>query len=163
MASIALTITHAPWIPERAENMRLLRELKGGADFYCEETERCPNWVWSENQWRKSVETGADYHLFIQDDLRVAPNFWQTLRAMLTAVPNEVVCLYNGHPATKTLAREGYVWCTTADGLVGMGYVFPRELLQEFITWRTFALKPNAVEHITEDTLIDVWCVAMGR
>lgn len=163
MASIALSITHAPWIPERVENMRKLRDLRGGAEFYHEETERCPNWVWSENQWRWALDTLADYAVFLQDDLRVAPDFWKALSHMLQEVPHDVICLYNGHPATRTLAREGYRWCTTADGLVGMGYVFPRAALQEFITWRTFALKPLAVEHITEDTLIDVWCVATGR
>lgn len=160
---IALSITHAPWIPERVENMRKLWEILRVDGFYHEETERCPNWVWSENQWRWSLETGADYCLFLQDDLRVAPDFWKALWSMLEAVPDQVISLYNGHPATKTLAREGYRWCTTADGLVGMGYVFPRALLQEFVTWRSFALKPLAVEHITEDTLIDVWCVATGR
>lgn len=173
--SFALGISHTPWVSDRLESMaRLRRELgtegdaAGGAVLpglvaYREFTERCPNWVWSGEMWRWAAETTATHCVFLQDDDQVAPNFWAALSAMVAVAPREVLSLYNGHPATMTLARQATRWYTTADGLVGQAYVFPRDVLAEFLAWRRFELHPNAFDQIDEDSLIDVWAVHQGR
>lgn len=177
LVSLALAISHTPWVPARVSSFaRLCSELgitamgapttNEAADAFAHwhvEAERAPNWVWSERMWRWAAETRASHAVFLQDDLRVCPNFGLATRAMLHAVPDQIISLYNGHPGTKEVAREGGRWCTTADGLVGQGYILPTTLLREFLRWRRDALNPRAVEHITEDTLIDVWAVATGR
>jgi hypothetical protein len=173
--TFSLGISHTPWVPDRVESVQRLRSGLGleGADgaearipglvAYREFSERCPNWVWSGDMWRWAAETSATHCIFLQDDDLVAPNFWPALSAMLETVPDEVISLYNGHPGTMTLARDGDRWYTTADGLVGQAYVFPRPLLRDFLLWRHVALRPRALDHIDEDTLIDVWAIHQKR
>jgi hypothetical protein len=175
---VGLSISHTPWVPERVQSMaRLLDELGlrvehsmgvwGPLPELLEavrlETERAPNHVWSERMWRLALEEKVTHCAFLQDDVRVAPNFLRALYAMLEAVPHVVVGLEAVHPAGMSIARTGGRWYTTGDGLIGVGYVFPRPLLEQFLEWRASALKPGALEAITEDTLVDVWAVATGR
>ena len=130
-ATVALGISHTPWIAERVQSMAVLRHGLGvdGPDVvsagvvpvlvaYREFSDRCPNWVWSGEMWRWAAETRATHCLFLQDDDIVPPNFWPALSAMLEVVPDQVISLYNGHPGTMTLSREGARWYTTADVLV---------------------------------------------
>lgn len=177
--TMALAISHTPWVPERVESMKRLREQLGQfpplrehvddppTGFYLEMTDRAPNAVWSERMWRWAAETDADWCLFLQDDVRVAPNFWPALRAMLEALPPdaEVVGLENVHPAAKPFADEGARWLTTPDMLVGVGYVVRRAALREFLAWRETSLQPGALEQggLTEDTMLAVWCMVTGR
>jgi hypothetical protein len=176
MISFALGIPHAPWMAERPESlMRLLQELglnAHGAPVRVDASETCmvsrifderaANHEWSEAMWRWGAEQGESHFVTLQDDARVAPNFWAAVRAMVEAVPDQVIGLEVVHPSAPALAREGEVWFTTSDCLVGVGYVFPTELLREFLRWRT-ELAPGVVESVNEDTLIAVWCVATGR
>lgn len=166
----ATAISHTPWIPARVESLaRLLAELGplGRTDLPGTEVrifdERAPNWVWSETMWRWGAETQAHHVAFLQDDVEVAPNFWPALHAMLEAVPDQVIGLESAHPEGKSLALEGHRWATTSDYLVGPGYVLPRALLEEFLRWRRDALRPKAVEEISEDSLIGLWCWCTGR
>lgn len=173
--TFSLAISHTPWVPDRVESMQRLRRGLGlggegatgqdvpGLVAYREFTERCPNWVWSGDMWRWAAETTATHCIFLQDDDLVAPNFWRALSAMLQAVPDQIVCLYNGHPGTMTLAREGARWYTTADGLVGQAYVLPRTLLEEFLLWRHYEIRALSLGNIDEDTLLDVWAVHQAR
>lgn len=160
MAKVSLAISHTPWIPERVANLERITGELGKAEIF---GERCPNWVWSHEMWSWALKQESEHCLFLQDDLEVAPNFWGRLWKLIADVPNEVISLYNGHPGCKQLAREGYRWCTTTDGLVGMGYVFPRKLLSEFLQWNDDDLLLKAVEKITEDTLIDLWAMSSGH
>ena len=73
MTTIALGIPYTPWQPEREANMVKLRQLldtEGKADFYREFTERAANSVWSEQLWTWQRETGADWGVEIQDDVK---------------------------------------------------------------------------------------------
>jgi hypothetical protein len=194
--TIALAIpTTSDWVPERAESLdRLLAELELvehetsgclGAEALEEGMyasvdaaraglrqlrilrERAPNAVWSEALWRWAAETNAEWVLQLQDDVRVAPNFWPALRAMLAALPPDadVMCLEVVHQAARALAEDGARWLTTADGLIGVGYVVRRSALREFLAWRATKLKPGALARggLTEDTMLGVWCMVTGR
>lgn len=166
----ALAISHTPWVPARVESLgRLVEQLGplGRTDLPGTEvrvfSDRAPNWAWSEEMWRWGAETQAQHVVFLQDDVIVAPNFFPALHAMLEAVPDQVIGLEAAHPYGKRLALEGHRWYTTGDFLVGPGYVLPRALLGEFLKWRRDALRPHAVEYITEDTMIGLWCWCTRR
>lgn len=162
---ISLAIAHTPWVPERVRSMDRLRQaLRHSSPSplfeQYEFTERSPNWVWSALMWEWSVGTDADWCLFLQDDVIAAPNFWPALRAMLEALPNSahVVGLEVAHPAAPALAEEGYRFFTTTDALVGVGYAIRGCTLTEFLGWRAQRLKAGAIEAITEDTLLGLFC-----
>lgn len=173
-AKIALGIPHTPWRPERVES---LRRLRYGLDLTIYDdgiaaprnviaklfAERAANHVWSESMWKWGAESSATHFLTLQDDVIPAPGFWPALRAMLEAVPDQVIGLEVVHPATRALAEEGHRWFTTSDCVIGVGYVMPRGLLVEFLEWRATKLKPGALEAITEDTLVGLWCLATAR
>lgn len=178
--SFALSVTHTPWIPARAHSMQLLRDALDVRDAgvhghsvwmpnphswvaYHEETERAPWWLWSDNQWRWGRDMDASHVVYLQDDSIASPMFWPALGAMVAARPKDVISLHCLHPATMTLARRGVRWASTADGLVGLGYVFPHKALVEFLDWRAKSLRPGGAQELAEDSHINVWAVSTGR
>lgn len=177
--TLALAIPHTPWIPERVASMDRLRGALGfrssdgsgcelgvrtqDGDIYREFTEREANHVWSEKLWTWLSSTDATHCLTLQDDCIVSPGFWSALRAMIKAKPEALICFHSTHPAVMALAQDGERWYTTTDYLVGVGYCLPRAKLAAFLQWRATALKPGAIEAITEDTLMAAWCMAIGE
>jgi hypothetical protein len=118
--------------------------------------------VWADNQWRWGAEQDASHAVLLQDDARVAPVFWGALTALVAARPDDVISLHCQHPGAMTLAREGVRWASTADGLVGLGYVFPKARLRSFLEWRMDALRPGGAQEFSEDSQINIWVVATG-
>lgn len=162
--TIAVAIPHTPWVEARAASMASLRAATSvEADRYTEFTERMPNMRWADELWSWGLETGEDHLLQLQDDVVVAPNFWPALRAMLEAVPNHIIALHAPHPAGPRLALEGRRWYTTADGLIGVAYIIPRDILEEFGRWRVEGLRRGYEQRLTEDTLIDLFAMSTGR
>ena len=176
----ALSISHCPWIAPRVKSMQRLRDCLGVPGIedpptpavvaYREERERAPWWVWSENQWRwGAAQDIASHALLLQDDAIVGSFnrrmtvVWPMLQAMVAARPNDVISLHCLHPAAMTLARDGVRWASTCDGLVGLGYIFPRKVLAEFLDWRPKNLRPGGAQELAEDSHINVWAVSTGR
>lgn len=167
---IALALPHTPWIPERVSSFKRLQNALDGEErveglelvgrLVLEERE--PLWAWTDRMFRWGLESEADYLVQIQDDVTVAPAFWHRLHAMLQEVGNQLVALHTCHPAARMIARDGAGrrWCTTADGFVGVAWAFPRAKLAAFLEWKDHALKPRAVERVTEDMLVNAWCLA---
>ncbi len=167
-ATIALGIPHTPWVPERAEShLRLMSSLAGqrgglniSSNAFRTFTDREPNSVWSQKMWRWAVSTGATHFLQLQDDAIVAPNFWPALRAMLEAVPDQVIGLEAAHPLGPEMQRTGRRWYRTRAWLIGVGYVFPVEVLKEFLRWGED--NPGRIAVTNEDTLASQWACETG-
>ena len=156
----SVSLSHTPWIPERIPHAKALQADIKRPVVLC--TEKAPNHVWSAHMWEDAAETKQPYHLFIQDDVLIAPDFEQCLEAMLTGMPPKLLGLETAHPAARTLMRRGEAWCSTTDGLIGVAYVIEHNTLVDFLEWRQHALAPKAVEKITEDTLINLYGVSKG-
>jgi hypothetical protein len=182
-ASIALAVPWCPWIPERVESMKRLRAALGITamampssipdDGYREFTDKAPNDQWSEAVWTwLATSTRADWCLQLQEDALVAPNFWPALAAFLWDLPKsaDLVGLQVPHHAAPALARDGVRRFTTADMLIGVGYLVRRTALAEFLSWRD-ALRegwrtpvpPQGLPSLTEDTMLAVWAMTTGR
>jgi hypothetical protein len=172
--SFALGIPHTPWKVDRAKSYRRMMEVVSNAPLrtmavdsagyhYCRTfTDRAANWQWSGAMWRWAVEADASHFLSLQDDVIPSPNFWPELRSMVDAYPDQVIGLESVHPACKDAHSRGDRMITTSDGLVGVGYVLPTYQLAQFLEWRASLIK-GAVESITEDSLLCMWCVVTGR
>jgi hypothetical protein len=165
----ALSITHCPWIEKRVQSMARLRETLAiyaptVHDPYHEETQRAPWWVWADSQWRWGAAQEHSTHVvYLQDDAKAAPFFWKALHALVAARPNEIISLHCIHLASMTLARQGVRWCSTADGLIGLGYVLPVDVLREFMTWRLEALRPGGAQEFAEDSQLNIFALSTGR
>ena len=168
--SFALGISHTPWRRERVMSFARLKkaidvhgDTAAGAVEYKLFDEKAPVWVWAGQMWRWAAESPCSHGLFLQDDLIVAPNFWQSLLAMVLAVPDQIIALETVHPGARVLARNGSRWCTSADGLIGCQYVIPRPVLVEMLDWRTHNLRAGALENMSEDGMINVFAMDTGR
>lgn len=172
--TISLAISHTPWVPARVESVKRLADqleldLERDAcphayDFQLI-TDRAPNDVWSERMWRWAAESPVEHCLFLQDDVEVCPRFWTALRALLEAVPDQVIGLEVAHPIARALAsaEPPSRLFTTSDMLIGPGYVLPRALLREFLEWRRTKLRAGWIGTLHEDTMIGLWCATTGR
>ena len=158
---ISLAISHTPWVKDRVTSLHRLLEQLGACDVTLFQ-DRMPVWAWSFLMWQWAVETGEPQCLFLQDDVEIAPDFWVQLREMISQVPGAIIGLESAHPAAPKIAREGLGWYTTSDGLIGTGYVFPRDVLTDFLAWRLRELMPGAAQRITEDTLVGLYAMARG-
>lgn len=157
---IALGIPHTPWIPERVESLKRLREQLASprheffmkTRMYSEFSEKEPNWSWSKKLWDWGLETEATHLLQLQDDVQVAPNFWDALNAMIANVPDGVIGLQGAHPKFRTISNDGHRWAVSNAWMVGVGYVIPRSKLKELIQFRDVyeeaALKTNEDDFI---------------
>lgn len=167
MTSIALAIPHTPWVPERIES---LSRLMTGLDIpQCAMAgwvppaplsrvnifdDRESNRVWSQKLFRWALDTGATHLLQLQDDAIVAPRFWPILRAMIEAQPDRIIGLEATHPLIPVQHRAGRRWYRD-HWLIGVGYVFPRLLLQEYVDWCDVHI--SRVANTNEDSLISEW------
>lgn len=163
--TIALAFTHASHLPERKDSFLRLglalgdppgpNKIFGGAE---------PRAAWSEAQWAWALSTKADHCLFIQDDVRVAPDFWPSLRAMLEAKPEELISLYSNHLASRILARtQTAAWYTLSDAVGGPIYAMPRAVLHDAMVWRAKSLHDGAPDYLAEDDTLALFCMATGR
>ena len=172
--AFALGIPHAKYRPERQIALGRLMDALNVHHPSQEEwnvaahlkvfDRKCPYWEWSSEMWHWQLETGASHCLTLQDDVMPMAGFWGVVEAMVTAVPDQVLALETVHPAAMHYAREGIGhWLRSWDGLIGVQYVIPRALMAEFLDWRTWNLRRDAVCYITEDALLDCWLIDTGR
>lgn len=182
---IATSVVHAPWIPERAETIKRLREslgvdAPGSSEIedsttpvgpYHEETIRGPSWIWQEDQFRWFATTDADVFFVTQDDQRTPGTklFWETMIAMLDGSGAKVICFHAGLPAARTLFAAGEVAYTTVDGLVGQGFAMRRDVALDFQSFRANELVAGAYDCSalnsftrSEDNLIALFCMTRG-
>lgn len=208
MIRFALAIPHAPHIPGRSKSLGRLRDALFGPDAlwraqqvvgsYEIFADREPNHRWSDRMWLWGEVTGDDslhhtaepitHFLTLQDDVIPAHDFWVRIAHMVESMHDQIIALETVHDAAPLLALDGHRWCSTSDGLVGIGYVLPLPVLREFNAWRQrptgggrliaptwrYAVKmpklgeagePTPYEHtlLTEDTLINLFALSTGR
>lgn len=141
--SLSLVINHAPWEAQRV--VALQRMLHGLAPvpgpLLVHETDyRGRPWQeakvdWALAQWRWALSTGAELHLFMTDDLVVAPGFWSIFEAMREAAPERILGLLSNHPRGPDLALQGWRWYQTSSWIVGSCYALPHRDLESFVGW----------------------------
>lgn len=179
--TFALGLPHTPWVPARVESVsRLLSSLEvleHDDDCPCVDaldhglcatvapvraglkslhmfTDREPCAAWSQRMYRWAIETGATHLLQLQDDVMVAPDFWPKLRAMVEAVPDQVIGLQSPHPLAPEQFRTGRRWYRDT-WLLGPAWVWPIANLKTYVEW--CGANPDLVEKTSEDSLACAW------
>lgn len=178
MIRFSLSLSHTPWREDRAASCRemlmALTPLACGVPFLLNDTDyRGTDWQvskvkWAIDQWRWALSTPAtSHHLFLTDDLYLAPNFWEILDAMVQACPDQAIGLLSNHPHSPDLGlRLGKRWYRCGAWLVGPAYVLPRALLSEFLA-RFLDLPdgnaPGAKGYGNDDSSINEFLSTTGR
>jgi hypothetical protein len=163
--AVALALPHAPWAEGRPESFARLRHmLNAGSEVDIGKVrvfdERESNRLWPTRMWKWAVSTGATHLVQLQDDVIVAPNFWPALRAMLTAVPDQIIGLHANHPLTAVQHYAGRRWYRD-HWLTGPAYAWPLSPdlscgLPAFVEdW--CPKHPDRVEKTNEDSLVSEW------
>ena len=146
--TVALGIPHASWLPERAammaelrEGLRISKDVRGFAgtnrpppSAYMEFSDR-EHWsLWFPKMLRWALTTDASHFVTLQDDVEVAPSFWPSLTAMLTAWPSDFVSLAATHSLGPEVARQGRRSYLTSK-VVGWGWACPMPLVRSLLAW----------------------------
>jgi hypothetical protein len=80
-------------------------------------------WGWAPRSWQYAEfgPGGADFHVFLNDDVMPAPSFWGSLQAILKHLPRDVVLgLGTVDPVQRTAHERGERYAQA--GIVGWGY-----------------------------------------
>lgn len=160
-------LSHIPFDVARAEGVeidvhdgRLLRRLRLFQ-------ERQANWALGQSMFRWLEEQTTDYVGVVQDDVRLHPDGWRAIEAMLEVKPRAILGLHASHPALRQLFLEGGIsWATTDDGLVGTMWIMPRAgeapSIEDLVRFSSTELCCGALESLHEDDLIGVYAMARG-
>lgn len=167
--TFALCITHAPWAPGRVRSLEhLVCSLAPIPEDRFIWDGREPNWAWSDRiwSWGAALPEHVSHVVYLQDDVRVCPGFWECLSAFVEQYPENLLGLETIHPQAARWALQGYRAYRVRDCCIGVGYVWPRRLLAEdFLPWSRDALlpgvrqsmEPNGLVTLSEDTLMACW------
>lgn len=143
----SLVVNHTPWVPERVAAWHAMKqELDRGSGvcpqaFLHDRDYRGTDWQvskvdWALAQWKWSARQHATHHVFMTDDLHLAPNFWECLTAMIEAAEDEsAIGLLSNHPKAVETFMQGFHWYRTNSWIVGPAYVLSHEALVRFLDW----------------------------
>jgi len=170
----SLVVNHTPWRPERVAALRAMRAsgLLDVRRFLINDRDwRGTDWQdskvqWALDQWEYSLGwKDATHHVFVTDDLNLAPGFWGLLEEMVLARPEAILGLLSNHPRAPELAAAGVHWYRTNSWIVGPAYVVPRLHLMKFVPWfRSLpdGRAPGAKGYANDDSTLNEWVSRFG-
>jgi hypothetical protein len=165
---IQYLVMHAAFRPERKTTLeRVLAQLPSENRYVYEDHEQEGSLPVFLKCLRYGLTTDATHIVCLPDDAILCANFDSTIRRIIEAKPNELICCFSNHRDASRAVSEGFSWYTTPDGSVAFGGVFPRALLNGYLEWReTKLLKPMA--HHTDggvagDEGINLYAMEIGR
>lgn len=153
--TFSLVVNHTPWRPERVaalgsmydELLTATLKRPGNPTLIHDVDHRGRDWQggakldWQITQWTWARAQLTTHHVFLTDDLHLAPCFWRILSAMVEAHPATPIGLLANHPRAVETYDAGHHGYRTASWLVGPAYVIPHEMMAPFLGW--FLAQPN--------------------
>jgi hypothetical protein len=169
--TFSLAILHAAHNPKRVLALRsMLLDLQPGAvgvPYRCFDERAEDRWDrWQHTLhpkiWGWALETPATHHVFMTDDLAIAPKFWPVLRAMVGAHPDAIIGLLSNHPAGPKLHARGAHWYRCNSWVVGPAYVIPRAHLAAFLPWYQAWIGTVDGTQYGDDSSLNMWISSHG-
>lgn len=144
-------IANAAWSPDRDVLCKELTERVGNCVIFQSER-REPAAVWARRIWEWASKID-DHVCVLNDDVTVIDNFPSVCRAMVEAVPNEVISLHCQAPDAVIEAQNGSHWARCY-WLTGPGYILPPGAAKELLDWKA---PWSYVSRINEDNVAIHW------
>lgn len=159
MPLLSVGIMHVPTLPDRREVVRgILESLpKDMACKLSEDPDRLGPWPTAKRAWEFALEAGADYHLVLQDDIRLCRDFWEALPTLIASRPDHVISLFAAR--RKAFDTDTIRW-GLSEGPWGPGVIMPTPVVREFLQWEADNIRP---EFKHDDTRISLFCRATKR
>jgi hypothetical protein len=154
----------AGWLPERRKTLARLRAQVERTDrlVVLESPRREHASVWATRLWEEAARHDEPA-VCLNDDVILHPRFQEIVRAMVEAVPGEVLSLHTNMPGAVKVARDGHHWGRTY-WLSGPAYCLPpgvaRSLLDFPVPWtlRSSINEDNLAIHWMWDRQRPAWC-----
>lgn len=175
--TLSLVVNHAPWRPERVAALAAMMpellaidpervfvhdtDYRGGGNWQAAKVR------WALAQWTWSLRQPTTHHVFVTDDLHLAPGFVAALVAMVTAHPDVPIGLISNHPRGPELFDAGHHGYRTNAWIVGPAYVMPHQALVDFVRWFQSlpsgdATMPGTQAYRNDDSSINEWVTNGG-
>jgi hypothetical protein len=173
--TFSLVVNHAPWAIDRFETARsLLASSVGAASstlLHCTDyRDGGPNAkdkpvLFTVNQWNWAAQQRVTHHVFMTDDLDLAPGFWSIVSAMVQTAPDDVIGLLSNHPNSPDLLKAGYHWYRTNSWVVGPCYVVPHAAMVDLADWAERRWPAETWDKLgwSDDSELNHWVSTRGR
>lgn len=142
-----------------AQVNRILSRLGGGAAVLWDD-DRKGVWWNAQRAWGVGIDSGADYHVVLQDDVEVCQNFKPGAQAALSHIPeNHPACFFANRRAVLKAKAQGLSWALIADGSWGQASCLPTRLINDFLGWSKRSVRE---EFKHDDTRLAMYGLAKG-
>lgn len=137
--TLAVGITHAPFIPQRrAWVSQLVRTLRPWAVHVQPDPGRSGSWGNTSRTMRWLSTQPVDHVLHLDDDVQPVPGFVPAVEAICGLRPAHAVCLYVPVPP----AREAR-WAISDGNMYGCGMLLPRTWVADWLAWSDLHVRPD--------------------
>lgn len=160
-------IAHAAWAPERRRAKdRMIGVLREAPTFVTvlRSRRREPAAVWARRAWELAEDEvptlGPAHTVILNDDLVLPPDFDAIVRAMVEAVPLEILSLHTTAPAARS--HRGKTPWVRSYHYTGPAVVLPPGAAASLMDFAT-ALPWSYVSRVNEDELAAAWAWSRQR
>lgn len=129
-----IAIANAGWMPERkATTERLLSQVTSTNTkvFTSERREHAS--IWARRIWEWCARQD-DHVVVLNDDVMLHPQFTPIVRAIVQAVPDEIISLHTQAPLAPQYAAKGHHWIRCY-WLTGPAYILPPGAARALLDW----------------------------
>jgi|SRR5579859_938210 len=134
--SVAIGIAHAEWDHRRTAPLQRLMQQLDAVDGVNHVHVSCSPWreharEWAPRLWAWGARQDASHIVFLNDDIRVCPEFVDACDAIASVLPNDVICMHTTLPEAAQLPIPFFrsYWVT------GPAYMIPRHRLQDLLVF----------------------------
>lgn len=158
--SLFIAVSHAAHVPSRVEAFEALRSRLPRIDFLLSEKMEDVFQI-GPRMWKEALLSDADHALFLDDDAIVREDFYPVLEKVIAACPDKPIALHcNGLKGPEL--RKAHRWYTSAEGLVGVGYVLPRPFLLGLVDAYAEEFTELVRREIPNDTQVNLYAMSRG-
>lgn len=176
--TLSICIMHAPEskAPERKTTFERLIRALGGHPYSV--VDMAVDWkkpgaarTLIDAQWEMALEHPGSHMVLLNDDVIPCENFVGTLKAAISARPDDIIALTCHHKfAPREADVKGLRWVASRDMLVGQAYVVPRGILEkarafmrEHLILAHRELDVNHPLYLSEEHVFVVWACLHGK
>jgi hypothetical protein len=143
--TLGIVVNHTPWKPERVRALdAMLVELlrtDNTVELHDADYRGHPDgWqggaksAWVLAGWMVALDHDVDHHLFLTDDLHLAPDFVRCVETLVEVVGDEApIGLLSNHPDAHDLCSDGLRWYATNSWLTGPAYILSHRMLEHIV------------------------------
>jgi len=127
-------------VPKRynyAKKLKASLEFEGFSPVVAMDIEYRGSWV-GHKKAMQTITPEATHHLVLEEDAVICKNFKERVYSVIQARPQHIISLFASREQKNKFEwcrRNGVHWFVNAYGAPGVAVIFPRDLLQDHLSW----------------------------